>query len=117
MPPIRPVEPVPPYDPGPMPPRTSPFALLGIGAVAFGLSTIVVLPALLLVRYLALVGIVCGLAAVALGLLALGQIARFPKRIEGRPMALAAVSLGLLEALGYVALFLLHSGIPFLGLP
>ncbi len=115
MPPIRPVEPVPPYDRGPMPPRTSPFSLFGIGAVALGIMLAQVLPLLLLSRYLVLVGVACGLLGSALGLAALGQIARFPKRIEGRPMAIAAIVLGVLEALGYLALFLLGGHIPFLG--
>jgi hypothetical protein len=99
-----------------MPPRTSPFALLGIGAAALGVSTVAVLPALLLSRYLALVGLVCGALAIVLGLLALLQIARFPKRIEGRPMAIAAVIFGALEALGYLALLLLHGSFPVIGL-
>jgi hypothetical protein len=115
VPPIRPVEPVPPYERGPMPPRTSPFALFGIGAVALGITLAQVLPLLLLSRYLVLIGVACGLLGAALGLAALGQIARFPKRIEGRPMAIAAVVLGLLEALGYLAIFLLRDRIPFLG--
>jgi hypothetical protein len=110
--PIRPVEPVPPYDRGPMPPHTSPFALFGIGAVAVGLAMLQVLPLLLLARFLAVAGVACGVAAVALGLLALGHITRFPKRIEGRPIALAAVILGSLEALGYSALLVLHVTIP-----
>ena len=87
--PIRPVEPVPPYEPGPMPPRTPVQALLGFGAVALGVGLLQVFPLLLLSKY------------VALGALALSRIARFPKRYEGRPMALAAVILGLLEALAY----------------
>ncbi len=110
--PIRPVAPVPPYDRGPMPPHTSPFALFGIGAVALGLALLQILPLLLLARFLAVVGLACGLAAAGLGLLALGHIARFPKRIEGRPMALAAVILGSIEALGYAALLLLHVTVP-----
>lgn len=99
--PIKPVEPVPPYDPGPMPPRTPLLALLGFGAVALGVSLLQVFPVLLLSHYVALGGALCGLVAAALGALALARIARNPKRYEGRPMAIAAIILGLLEALGY----------------
>jgi hypothetical protein len=107
MQPIRPVAPVPPYDPGPMPPRTTPFALFGIGAAALGVSLAELLPVLALGRFLALGGVVCGLAGALLGLAGLAQIARQPRRFEGRPMSIAAVVLGLLEALAYGAYFLL----------
>lgn len=110
MQPIRPVQPVPPYDRGPMPPHTSPYALFGIGAVALGVTLLQVLPLLLLTRYLALAGVACGLAGVALGSVALGHITRNPKRIEGRPMAIAAIVLGLLEVLGYFAYFWISGG-------
>ncbi|HEY7834736.1 MAG TPA: hypothetical protein VIG30_14280 [Ktedonobacterales bacterium] len=105
--PIRPPAPLAPYDPGPMPPRTPALALLGIGAVALGVALLEALPVLGLSRYLAAGGAVCGLVAVALGLGALARIARQPKRYEGRPMALAALVLGLLEVLffgGFLAL-------------
>lgn len=115
MQPIRPVAPMPPYDPGPMPPRTTAFALVGIGAVALGLGLIEVLPLLLLARFLAFAGIACGIAAVVLGALALGRIASQPKRYEGRPMALAAIILGTLEAVGYAVFYVmgtqLHIGL------
>lgn len=84
-----------------MPPRTPVQALLGFGAVALGVGLLQVFPLLLLSKYVALGGAMCGLVAAALGALALSRIARFPKRYEGRPMALAAVILGLLEALAY----------------
>ena len=108
MQPIKPVEPVPPYDAGPMPPRTPVQALFGIGAVALGISLLEVFPLLLLTRYTALVGIACGLAAILLGILALGKIARLPARYEGRPMAIAAIVLGVLEALGYAVFMLVQ---------
>jgi hypothetical protein len=110
MQPIRPVAPVPPYDPGPMPPRTTGFALFGIGAVALGLGLIqfsVFLPVV------AAIGFLCGVAAAVLGLIALLQIARDPKRLEGRRMAVAAIVLGALETLGYVVFFLAPRGSPF----
>ncbi|HEX9412499.1 MAG TPA: DUF4190 domain-containing protein [Ktedonobacterales bacterium] len=110
MQPIRPVAPVPPYDPGPMPPRTTGFALFGIGAVALGLGLIqlsVLLP------FVTAIGFLCGVAAVVLGLIALLQIARDPKRLEGRRMAVAAIVLGTLEALGYLVFFLVPRGLPF----
>jgi hypothetical protein len=98
-----------------MPPRTPRAALVGFGAVALGVSLIQVFPLLLLSRYIALGGIACGLVAAGLGLIALGQVVRQPKRYEGRPMALAAIVLGLLEALGYAIFFVLGGqGIPFL---
>lgn len=110
MQPIRPAEPVAPYNPGPMPPHTSVYALFGIGAVALGVTLIQLFPLLSLTRYLALGGAACGSVGAALGVLALGHIARNPKRIEGRPMALAAVVLGVFETLGYLAFFWLASG-------
>lgn len=112
MQPIRPVQPVPPYDPGPMPPRTPVAALLGFGAVALGLSLLQIFPLLLLARFTALGGVVCGLIGAALGLVALAQIARLPKRYQGRPMAIAATVLGLLEALGYGLFFVLGANLP-----
>jgi hypothetical protein len=99
--PIKPVEPVPPYEAGPMPPRTPALALFGFGAVAAGIGQLEVLPVLALGWLIAPVGIVCGLVAIALGALALGKIARLPARYEGRPMAIAALALGVLEALVY----------------
>lgn len=107
MQPIRPVAPVPPYDPGPMPPRTPVVALVGIGAVALGLALLEILPLLLLARFLAIGGMLCGLAAMVLGTVALSRIASQPKRYEGKPMAVAAIILGLLEALGYAAFYVL----------
>lgn len=107
MQPIRPVAPVPPYDPGPMPPRTTAFALFALGAVALGVGLIEIFPLLLLARFLAFGGIVCGLVAVVLGVVALQRIASQPKRYEGKPMAVAAIIVGLLEALGYTAFYLL----------
>ena len=105
--PVAPMAPLPPYDPGPMPPRTPVLALLGIGMVALGLALLEAFPVMGLSRYLAEGGAVCGLVAAAFALLALARIARFPARYDGRPMALAALVLGLLEALlygGFVAL-------------
>src|SRR5260370_28069865 len=104
MQPIRPVAPVPPYDPGPMPPRTTGFALFGIGAVALGLGLIqlsVLLP------FVSAIGFLCGVAAVVLGLIALLQIARHPKRLEGRRMSVAAIVLGAQGPLCYLTFFLL----------
>jgi hypothetical protein len=107
MQPIRPVQPVPPYDPGPMPPRTPVAALLGFAAVALGLSLLQIFPLLLLARFTVLGGAICGLVGAVLGSTALAQITRLPKRYQGRPMALAAIVLGLLEALGYAIFFAL----------
>ena len=104
----QPRAPLPVYDPGPMPPRTPLLALLGIGAVALGLALLEILPVFGLSRYLAAGGAVCGLVAAALGLLALARIARLPTRYEGRPMATAALVLGLLEALCYGGVIALH---------
>jgi hypothetical protein len=87
-----------------MPPRTPSFALFGIGAVALGVALLQVL-AVLQARYVTLAGVVCGVAGAALGLLALGRIAANPRRYAGRPMAIAAVALGLLEAVAYGAYF------------
>lgn len=106
MQPIRPVQPVPPYPRGPMPPRTPLLALLGFGSVALGAALPQVLPLLALValtRYGLALGIVCGLVAAGLGIAALVTIARQPTRYEGRPMAIAALVLGLLEATAYGA--------------
>jgi hypothetical protein len=114
MQPVRPVQPVPPYDPGPMPPRTPAAALLGFGAVALGLALLQVFPLLLLARYTALGGVVCGLVGAALGATALLRIARLPKRFQGRPMAIAALVLGLLEALGYTTFIALGTHLPTL---
>lgn len=108
--PIRPPEPVPPYERGPMPPHTSPFALIGAGVDAVALSLIQVLPWLGLGHYLALGGAAFGLVGVILGLVALGHIARQPKRVEGRPMAIAAIVVGGLELVGYLAFFVLGAG-------
>jgi hypothetical protein len=99
-----------------MAPRTSPYALVGIGAVALGVGGAQLFAVLLLTRYLALVGVACGAVGAVLGLLGLGQIARNPKRFEGRPMAIAAVILGTLEVLGYGAFFLVRAGILLPGL-
>lgn len=107
MQPIRPVAPVPPYDPGPMPPRTTAFALVAIGAVALGVALTEIFPLLLLARFLAFGGMLCGLAAMVLGGIALQRIASQPKRYEGKPMAVAAIIVGLLETLGYAAFYLL----------
>jgi hypothetical protein len=114
MQPIRPVQPVPPYDPGPMPPRTPVAALFGFGAVALGLAMLQIFPLLLLSRYTALGGVCCGLLGAALGGTALAQIASNPKRYQGRPMAIAALTLGLLEALGYAIFFVVSSQLPSL---
>jgi hypothetical protein len=107
MQPIRPVAPVPPYDPGPMPPRTTAFALVAIAAAALGVALIEIFPLLLLARFLAFGGMLCGLVALLLGTIALGRIARQPKRYEGKPMAVAAIIVGLLEVVGYIAFYLL----------
>lgn len=103
--PLRPPEPVPPYDRGPMPPHTSPFALIGIGADVIALGLIQVMALLGLAHYLALGGAACGLVGVIMGWVALRHIARMPKRIEGRPMAVAAIVVGALEVVGYLVLF------------
>lgn len=105
MQPIRPVQPVSPYDPGPMPPRTPATALFGFAAVALGLSLLEIFPLLLLSRFTALAGAACGLIGAALGATALSQVARLPKRYQGRPMAIAAIVLGMLEAIGYVIFY------------
>jgi hypothetical protein len=109
MQPVRPVQFMPPYEPGPLPPRTPVAALLGFGAVALGLVFLEILPVLLLTRYLALGGVCCGLLGAVLGATALAQIGRMPKRYQGRPMATAALALGLLEALGYAIYFIVSA--------
>ena len=107
MQPRQPVQRIPPHDRGPMPPRTPLAALLGFGAVALGLALLQIFPLLLLTRYIALGGALCALLGAALGATALIQISRLPKRYQGRPMAVVAVSLGLLEAIGYAVYFAL----------
>jgi hypothetical protein len=90
-----------------MPPHTSPFALIGAGADVVGLGLIQVLPLLGLAHYLALGGAACGVLGAVMGLVALAHIARNPKRIEGRPMAIASVVVGGLEVVGYLVVFAL----------
>jgi hypothetical protein len=97
-----------------MPPRTPVLALLGFGAVALGLSFLQLFPVLLLARYTALGGAACGLLGAGLGAIALLQIAHMPKRYQGRPMAITALVLGLLEALGYVVYFAVGLHLPAL---
>jgi hypothetical protein len=97
----------PPYQPpppGPMPPRTATLALVAAGVALVGLSSLQF--AFVLFRPLAAAGVVTGIVAIALGVLALSRIAGSAGRLEGRPMAIGAIVIGALEAIACAGVLL-----------
>jgi hypothetical protein len=93
-----------------MAPRTTGFALAGIGAVALGLS---LLELGTLLPPVTIGGLLCGAAAVVLGGVGWLRILGDPKHLEGRRMATAAIVLGVAEALVYAVFLLRPPGLPF----
>jgi hypothetical protein len=85
-----------------MPPRTTTPALAAIGVALVGLTALQI--AFVVLRPVAVLGVVCGIAAVALGALALARIAGSAGRLEGRPMAIGAMVIGALEAIACAGL-------------
>lgn len=88
--------------PGPMAPRTATLALVAMGVALVGVGLLQF--AFVALHALAALGIICGIVGTLLGVLALGRIARSAGRLEGRPMAIAAIVVGALVAIAHAGL-------------